>query len=141
MTQVRDLRLFFADWCDRIEEAVSDVTIDTALWFRETVAQRTPIKTGRAAASWNLRVGAIDHSVAPLDYYNISDPWREGNIELRRAKLGTTAVYVSNSIGYIGRLNAGSSQQAPAGFIEATLEEAQRAATEAAKKAQTKHHL
>ena len=38
-----------------------------------------------------------------------------GKIALRQKR---QTVYISNNVAYIGRLNAGSSAQAPAGFVE-----------------------
>lgn len=71
----------------------------------ETVArvkEEMPVDTGRARASWG-------------------DAMREGTWEI--ADDGTAITQGSN-VNYVGRLNEGWSQQAPAGFIDAAAEAA-----------------
>ena len=79
----------------------------------------TPVDTGNARAAWIPSIGA------PV-LLEQGDPARAGEeaaVLLDRGAiipLGTKR-FVSNGTGYIRRLNAGSSSQAPAGFVQAEI--------------------
>lgn len=82
----------------------------------KNIVTGTPIKTGRAKANWNVSLGTP----------NFNYDWKaqggaqalsRGAVQISRIKLDQT-VYISNGLPYINRLNAGWSQQAPAGFVE-----------------------
>jgi len=102
-----------------VRNILTAVNIEAAKTTRRRVAERTPKKTGRAAASWNLNVNVPNDEVAPENFNNPSGAVDAGKINVSGATLGSI-LYVSNNIHYIGRLNAGSSQQAPSGFVQAT---------------------
>ena len=86
----------------------------------------TPRDTGHASANWIARAGEpateIDGSKD-----NVSSSLQEIGLQaMARYKLSDGTVTVSNNVPYIGRLNDGSSKQAPVGFIESgTLRAAQ----------------
>lgn len=90
----------------------------TALDLQGTLKVRTPVATGRARANWFLDVGA------PV--VRIVEP-NQGQTEQAAAataatyRLSAGAIYVSNNVPYIRRLNDGHSQQAPAGFVEDSI--------------------
>ena len=51
-----------------------------------------------------------------------------GAIDAVAASLGADDdLYIANNVGHIGKLNDGSSQQAPAGFVESAVQRAGRA--------------
>lgn len=68
---------------------------------------RMPVDTGRARASWG-------HASAPAEPGD--GVWVENEEEL--------SIEQGSNLEYIGALNEGSSQQAPAGFIDAEIERA-----------------
>jgi len=88
--------------------------------LRQSLAQSTPVKTGRASGSWNASLNSPDMSVQPEGYNNPGGSYLDGNENLGGAQPGDV-VYVTNAIDYIDKLNSGSSTQAPAGFVEAEI--------------------
>lgn len=86
----------------------------------------TPVDTGWARANWVPRIGEPFRGTAGTRE-NVSQSEQGSGIA---AVLGYTLVrgrvYISNNVPYIGRLNDGSSQQAPAGFVEAAITKAVR---------------
>lgn len=87
--------------------------------FADIVAD-TPIDTGRAMNNWNISVGTPDRSIT-------EESGSDGSIKgakqgqavatLANVPFGST-VWISNSLPYIVSLNEGSSDQAPANFVE-----------------------
>ena len=76
------------------------------------LVEATPVDTGFAAANWQLTIGEpadgtvdLSGSVADLAGYTIDQG----------------SVFSTNNASYIQRLNAGSSTQAPAGFVELAI--------------------
>lgn len=90
----------------------------------------TPRRTGWARNNW---VPAIGAPPPPPPSRRAGDPGEararmdQGRTEvLTRYTLLQGPVYVSNGVPYIGRLNRGSSQQAPTGFVELAIDRALR---------------
>lgn len=116
---------------DRVDTVLNGVAV--ALHGR--VVDATPYRTGRARASWNITVGEPDGTPAPEFGGNTGFDASDADIaaanafydpiidEKRRfdAPKGTTMISVANGLHYIEDLNAGRSQQAPAGFFQATV--------------------
>jgi hypothetical protein len=82
----------------------------------------TPVDTTNALSNWVVGLG--EPRTAEVDPRGESRAvsggavYSEADRILRTVKAGQT-VHLTNNTVYIGRLNAGSSRQAPAGFIEA----------------------
>lgn len=85
----------------------------------------TPVDTGFARASWFVQAGnpLISNVVS-----NISNvPSQETAQKLSIDKLKFTyrlkqgKIFITNNTPYIGKLNAGSSAQAPTGFVEKSI--------------------
>ena len=102
---------------DDVEDGVNRVVRQAAVAVNQTVILATPVDTGRARANWQVGVGApvleATEDVDPNGNATINR--NNGKIALRQKR---QTVYISNNVAYIGRLNAGSSAQAPAGFVE-----------------------
>lgn len=84
---------------------------------RRAVAERTPVLTGRAAASWNASVGAPDFEDKPAGFVAQAAPSRLGKVNLAGLRFGQRT-FVANGVPYIRALNMGSSRKAPAGFVQ-----------------------
>ena len=84
----------------------------------------TPIDTGFASASWIPAVGEANLAVAgsrdAVDK-GLSDA---GAAAVLTYRLNQGAVFVSNNVPYILKVNDGWSQQAPAGFVDSAVERA-----------------
>ena len=102
---------------DDVEDGVNRVVRQAAVAVNQTVTLATPVDTGRARANWQVGIGApvleATEDVDPNGNATINR--NNGKIALRQKR---QTVYISNNVAYIGRLNAGSSAQAPAGFVE-----------------------
>lgn len=85
---------------------------------RRELAHKTPIRTGRAAASWNAALNTPNLHAKTSSYNNPDRAPYDGQINLKGAR-GVDIVYVTNNVPYIERLNSGSSKKVPAGFVEA----------------------
>lgn len=121
-------------------EATADRLVRAlALEAAGRLVKRTPVDTARARNNWNLATGAPDTDTS-------RPGTRSGKSGLKRAPGITSSaglqaierarkslidvhmgdvIYITNSLPYIGPLNDGHSQQAPAGWIEAVNAELQ----------------
>lgn len=107
------------------EKAVKFVTLEVQANLQSAPQEGgTPVKTGYARASWipsiaqpSLATGGSKQAVNPA----IAEA---GAASVLTYRLGMGAVFVSNNVPYILKLNAGHSRQAPAGFVDAAVERA-----------------
>lgn len=83
---------------------------------------RTPVDTGQAASNWQVGLGAFPPG-PKLGFTNIPAARALALAMIEQRQAGQN-VYISNLLPYIGRLNAGYSAQAPAGFVENALVQA-----------------
>lgn len=75
----------------------------------------TPVDTGNARANWQTSLDA-----PPLDVVTVGSPG--GPMEPPGKDFDAERLrFVANNTSYIRRLDAGHSQQAPAGFVRAAL--------------------
>jgi short subunit dehydrogenase-like uncharacterized protein len=99
---------------------VEEVKAKSALEYKATafeifsqVIQKTPVKTGRARANWNI-------STETPDYTTSTSTVSDLNLELEVGDFPN--VYVSNGLDYVVDLENGRSKtQAPAGIITPAL--------------------
>jgi hypothetical protein len=86
----------------------------------EDVTEDTPVDTGKARSGWNATQGGprflTDPDIIPVEAVI-------ARAETQVSKRATSAS-VSNGVHYIGKLNNGSSAQAPAGFVRAAVTKA-----------------
>lgn len=126
MTKLRNLAANLRKRVGEIDKQANQLAIRTAETIVGDLVQVTPVDTSQALSNWQVGVGAKpDDSIGP--YF----PGEGGSTQsasasaaldaarqvLRTKKPGQT-IYISNVLRYIGRLNEGSSSQAPAGFVE-----------------------
>jgi hypothetical protein len=122
----------------------------TAKQLHARVRDITPYRTGRARASWNIKGNASDDQPAPdiglggIDATDAEIAAANAFFDsLARSKSnfqidpGTKEVHVTNTVHYIEGLNAGRSQQAPAGFFNAVVASADLVARSVAAKVAT----
>lgn len=105
-----DLANFARDLDLETEQVVRKVALDV----HTRVSQKTPVDTGRARANWNVSPGTPDRSV--------SESTSSQMPSLRKGD-GEGPIYITNSLPYIGKLEDGSSTQAPSGMVATTMAE------------------
>ena len=115
-----------------VENNANSMMRKTVITVASAVALRTPVDTGRARANWQTHIGS-----APAGLVSGFAEGTKGSTGGQAVAQATNAatqemgryapadsgkeVYISNNLPYIGKLNQGSSKQAPAGFIEAAV--------------------
>lgn len=107
------------------EREVNKVARATTLNILKGVVLATPIDTGRARGNWQTSVSkSISLPVDSLDKSGGSTI-NKGEAVLSATKGIKYPVYwISNNLPYIEELNRGSSQQAPAKFVESVIAKA-----------------
>jgi len=101
-----------------VEQRMNEKVIRASIAVSQTVILSTPVDTGRARNNWFL---SLDRPLLnPTEETDISGFARidSNNTKVKSRKPGSGSVYITNNVHYIGLLNAGSSSQAPAGFVE-----------------------
>ncbi|WP_307887243.1 hypothetical protein [Brucella abortus] len=100
----------------------------TAISFNivANLVEDTPVDTGWARANWVPAIGTSmdtpasarpDQSMVP----GAVARQQAGQASLLGYRLAQGSVFISNNVPYIMRLNDGSSQQAPRGFVQAAI--------------------
>uniref|UniRef100_A0AAU7YTK6 Tail completion protein n=1 Tax=Stenotrophomonas phage vB_SmaS_QH3 TaxID=3229738 RepID=A0AAU7YTK6_9CAUD len=109
-----------------IEEAASQTAVDTALAIVGDLAYKTPVDTSQALSNWQVTLDSpATGSISP-HYPGLQGSTQRASaaetLNLAKAVLKTKkpgqAIYITNNLPYIKRLNDGYSAQAPAGFVE-----------------------
>jgi hypothetical protein len=106
----------------QLENATQEAVVDMALRIHGKLVEDTPVDTGWARSNWLPSVGvprretvgepgSLDTGAAGLGQSEVVD-W----------KIADGPIYITNNVPYIRRLNAGSSTQAPAGFVESAIQ-------------------
>jgi len=111
MTFALDIEKFSKDAGLEINLVVRKISLDAYT----RVTKKTPVDTGRARANWNLSVGYIDDTTTQSVMQK--SPMLPKNTGL------TKAIYITNSLPYINRLEHGWSKQAPHGMVGVTMNE------------------
>ena len=103
-----------------IERRADLVKRKLALELFAELLQVTPVDTGRARAGWSLGP-ALTTNVPPKDAsgygYGVSM-----DVNPAMAPQNAPIIYIYNNVEYIGRLNAGSSTQAPREFVQIAID-------------------
>lgn len=132
----------------RIAQIGGGVAVETdktvrmaALAADQAVVMATPVDKGRARSNWIVALGAPRRDT--VEPYSPGEGGSSGGANAQAAIAQGSAVIsgysgllhgsiaISNNLPYIGRLNSGSSKQAPAGFVEKAVQSAVRAVRKA----------
>lgn len=107
-----DLKRFAAKANPRLEEVKRKVSLDL---FSDVVMD-TPVDTGRARANWQLSIGGPAEGERDR-----TDPGGSATIAAAAAKAegpsGDAAIFITNNVPYIRRLEYGHSKQSPGGMV------------------------
>jgi len=107
----------------RIETNIKHVALDIHANLVDP-NEGTPRDTGWAANNWVAQVGSAFRGLVGSRKRVDSSKAMNAGQEISKWKSGSGPIFISNNVPYIGRLNAGSSSQAPAGFIEKAVQRA-----------------
>jgi len=110
----------------QIEVNSNDAAIETALAASTAVTLATPVDTGRARANWQAELGSPITEPTDAEDQAGSDTINRNRSRIR-SRRGEQPIFLSNNLPYIGALNAGSSAQAPANFVETAVQAGVRA--------------
>lgn len=115
-----------------IEEFTSGVVKKITLDVTANLEETTPVDTGWARANWVPSVGtAYDENLESqsganrADFVNGAESRKQkGRAEVAAYSLEMGPCFISNNVPYIGKLNEGTSKQAPRAFVQAGIEKA-----------------
>lgn len=107
---------------ERIERSIVGLQGHVMDAIQEHVITATPVKTGRARNGWRVGDGTPDTTAETVGPFDTSGQVRiEANRAVCEQHKTLGPLYLDNEIDYIKDLNDGSSQQAPAGFIQSAV--------------------
>lgn len=98
--------------------------IATVEFYRQVIIS-TPVDTGRARHGWNITIQSPSLTVPPEGKYSMPNIEEHG-LSTIISVTPEQVIYITNRVPYIEDLNKGSSQQAPARFVELAAERVQR---------------
>ena len=109
----------------KLDAHVEKVCVELAVNISAELIATTPVDTGWARANWVPTLSApyaAGRGAAPGKVDSLATlAQSEGLAEILAFKLADGAIFVGNNVPYIARLNAGHSDQAPSGFVEAAI--------------------
>lgn len=121
-----DVALIVEDLSKFTEGLIKDLTLD----ITANLIESTPVDTGWARANWVPSIGSprtstvgtrIEAEAGSVDTSAQSSGISSISVQYR---LSQGAIFISNNVDYIVKLNEGTSAQAPAMFVEIAIEEA-----------------
>lgn len=114
----------------QVEDGANKAKRQVALIADRELVLETPVDTGRARSNWIVSLGApvLDarepyapgEKLGKGERRNAQAAIEQGTVRIALSKPGQD-IYISNNVDYIGRLNDGSSAQAPSGFVQAAV--------------------
>lgn len=118
----------------RIKESVNDVTIGLAVTLVNELGENTPVDTSKAISNWQASYKLPKFSTLYPHFHgtggstysvSLSKTVGDAAIALLARRFGEE-VFIFNNAEYIEALEAGSSQQAPSGFLYQSILAAKR---------------
>lgn len=107
----------------RIESKIKEIVFDIHANLVDP-QEGTPRDTGWAANNWVPQIKSEYAGTAGSPGKVDSSAAENGLNKVATWKSGQGPINITNNVPYIGRLNAGSSKQAPAGFVERAVQKA-----------------
>lgn len=120
MSNAANIRAFRRDLTEVARELridVATVAVKIALDLHAKISARTPVDTGRARASWDIKEGGPSDFKPPEGSYSGPNPVDSASLK------GTDVIFVTSAVEYMEFLEAGSSKQAPAGMVDVAIAE------------------
>jgi hypothetical protein len=112
----------------QINGDIKKVIRKTAVDLYKNIALRTPVDTGRARANWSIDTN-YNPSTQSYNFGQNADAQSSQVIQTKAESFASQEyqfepITIYNNVEYIGYLEDGSSQQAPNGMVEVSLNEA-----------------
>jgi hypothetical protein len=129
MANLLDLAARLEAKANSIKTVASDRAIFVAKELLKTLVYQTPVDTSTARSNWQISLEApLFNYIEAYEYGNFGSTARVssqaaifvGNEKLKEKKPGQS-IFITNNAPYIRDLNSGTSRQAPAGFVEASV--------------------
>lgn len=106
-----------------VGEGVTKIVRKAALAADQAVVTATPVDTGRARSNWIVSLNSPATTTKPTTGAGAAnDAITQGAGEIGRFAETDSAIYITNNLPYIQRLNDGYSKQAPANFVQQAIE-------------------
>ncbi len=105
---------------EKTKADMATVVRKTALSLGESMVLMSPVDTGRFRGNWQYGADAINTSTGGADDKSGRTSLNRIQAGIRGWKPGQT-IYITNSLVYGPRLEAGWSKQAPAGFVRVSV--------------------
>lgn len=143
MADLNDLAASMYKLATRIPVFGNQVAKDTASTILKDLTQVTPTDTGAALSNWQLtldspavgivspfapspkgttRKGVWTHRVDPLITAQANaQPTLDAGLIVLQGKAPGQSIFIANNLEYIAELDAGSSQQVPAAFVDRAM--------------------
>jgi hypothetical protein len=128
---IGDLEVRITAHVDALMKNLSVLTRNTTRAIINRLAVATPADTGEAVSNWQVSLSGAPTSRLPPYFPGTKGSTKQANARamLQNARAIIPGFYVArgeiiylkNTAPYIDRLNAGSSTQAPAGFVESAI--------------------
>lgn len=124
VTNLKSLNKKFDKIANRVGVSVTTLQKKLAFDIFAGIVADTPVDTGRAMNGWNISVGSPNHETPDSGGTPGSiQGSKEGQAATEMAGLQPfSTVWISNALPYIVSLNEGSSNQAPASFVERNIQ-------------------
>lgn len=118
-----NLRVVVGDLKKDISGIIGRLSANIVAELREEPPGGTPVVTGWARANWLTGVGSPPPSAEADGDVSSADGEANAGVAFIAAhyKLSMGPVFIANGVPYIVKLNDGSSQQSPAGFVQAAI--------------------
>jgi hypothetical protein len=142
MPNLLQLALKLENLVNKSTQRANEIAKATAEATLIELAYNTPVDTSQAISNWQVGINdAPTRDIAPhfrgvrgsTYSQSAAETIFVGKSKIEAKKPGET-IYISNLLEYINILNAGSSLQAPAGFIEAAIYKGELTGQQFAKK-------
>jgi hypothetical protein len=120
----------------QVQDNTAKIVRKAALAIDQTLVLATPVNTGRARSNWLVSINVPNNdAISPYSAgvagstgsQNAQAAIAQGTQVIGSYKPGDTAIFITNNLPYISALNDGSSKQAPAHFIEQSIQTAVKA--------------
>lgn len=111
---------------DEVQHALAAIPGEVTAEMLELLVTATPVKTGLARSNWVVSLGSPASGRVPVR--SEVDTVNSGAATARTVDPDVPDRWITNNVDYVPLLNAGSSRQAPAGYVEKAIDKGVRVA-------------